>query len=84
LSLLVNIWPVRKAHGSRWQISRERVDGSPLSKMSSLHEIVLFPAQDLVVHRGVAAAEALELVEEVEDDLRVGDLVGEDHAARAG
>jgi hypothetical protein len=52
--------------------------------MSTLHEVVGAVADELVVHRGVAAGDALQLVVEVEDHLAEGDVVRDDDAFARG
>ena len=54
---------------SRWMITENASTGSPLISMSSLHEIALAIFEHLVVETGVPAADRLEPVVEVEDDL---------------
>jgi hypothetical protein len=54
---------------------RERVDAVAVDQEVDLDDVRGAVLLELVVHRGVAARDALELVEEVEDDLGQRQLV---------
>ena len=56
---------------------RERVDGIAVQDHVHLHEIGRLVAGQLVVEGGVSAAQRLELVVEVEDDLAERKVVGQ-------
>ena len=60
---------------------RERVDFLAVEKDVDLDDVGGPVFLELVVHRRVAARDALQLVEEVEDDLGQRHLVGEQHLA---
>ena len=71
----------------RWAVSRCTISDSAstrslLIRISSLTRSPGHEAGELVVERGVAAAEGLQPVEEVEDDLGHRDLVFHDHLVR--
>ena len=59
---------------SRWTMSDRASTGSPSTRMSTLTRLRRPVADLLVVHRGVALAAALELVEVVDDELGQGHL----------
>src|SRR5690606_16176387 len=59
---------------------RERVHGIAVEEDVELDEVARALADDLVVERGIASADGLQAVVEVEDDLAEGELVLEVHA----